>query len=430
MAGVLQHPTSPSCISSETFGTPPDRRSSLAGPTHRLSNPGVLPGVRVRIHTGFSDLNKKVTDMQYQHIGHRIKGFYKIANLANKMEAIMSTTAQQKYDALLFWEKHGLDATLDAFKVSRRTLYRWRQILREAGHNVAALVPRSTAPHRRRKAQRPPGLVQEIRRLRKDYPNLGKQPLQKLLEPWCVRHGLATPSVSTIGRIIAAAPDKMRRIPQRLDNRGRPKSSRQINKSRCPPCPCTAPLEWFACDTVERVRDGIRRYVFTFIDPRSRVAFAWASTSRSSRRSAHALRLLRELVPRPIHYILSDNGSEFMKDFEAELKRRRITHWWTYPKSPKMNSCCERFNRTLQESFVDYHEDLLFADVAYFNRELAQWLVFYNTQRPHHSLGLQSPIQSLLTHHPECQMLWTYTASPKRKRSPEMLRRSSGPCIW
>ncbi len=131
-----------------------------------------------------------------------------------------------------------------------------------------------------------------------------------------------------------------------------------------------------------------RRYVFTFIDPRSRVAFAWASTTRSSRRSAHALRL---------------------KDFETELKQRRITHWWTYPKSPKMNAHIERFNRTLQESFVDYHEDLLFTDVACFNQELAQWLVFYNTQRPHHSLGLQSPIQSLLTPHPECQMLWTYT---------------------
>ena len=235
--------------------------------------------------------------MQYQHIGHRIKGFYKIANLANKMEAHEHSKIQQKYDALLFWEKHGLDATLDAFKVSRRTLYRWRQILKEAGYNVAALAPRSTAPHRRRKA-----------------------------EPWCVRRGLATPSVSTIGRIIAAAPDKMRRIPQRLGNRGSPRSHRQTNKLRCPGRPCTAPLEWFACDTVERVCDGICRHVFTFIDPCSRVAFAWASTNRSSRRSAHALRLLCELVPSPIRYILSDNGSEFMKDFEAELKRRRITH--------------------------------------------------------------------------------------------------------
>lgn len=33
-----------------------------------------------------------------------------------------------------------------------------------------------------------------------------------------------------------------------------------------------------------------------------------------------------------------------------------------------MNACCEHFNRTLQESFVDYYENLLFADLTAFNR--------------------------------------------------------------
>ncbi len=111
-----------------------------------------------------------------------------------------------------------------------------------------------------------------------------------------------------------------------------------------------------------------RRYVFTFIDPRSRVAFAGASTTRSNRRSAHALRLLCELVPKPINYILSDNGSEFMKDFETELKQRRTTHWWTYPKSPKMNAHvepstapCRNHSRTTAQLLC---EKLLFIDMA------------------------------------------------------------------
>ena len=46
--------------------------------------------------------------------------------------------------------------------------------------------------------------------------------------------------------------------------------------------------------------------------------------------------------------------------------------WYTYPKSPKMNAQIERFNRTLQESFLDYHEDLLFTDTELFNRKLAK----------------------------------------------------------
>ena len=39
----------------------------------------------------------------------------------------MSTNAQQKLDTLGFWNKHGLDATRDAYKVIRSTLYRWRK---------------------------------------------------------------------------------------------------------------------------------------------------------------------------------------------------------------------------------------------------------------------------------------------------------------
>ena len=75
-----------------------------------------------------------------------------------------------------------------------------------------------------------------------------------------------------------------------------------------------------------------------------------------------------------------------------------------------MNAHCERFNRTIQESFVDYHEDLLFTDLDAFNQELADWLVFYNTERPHQALALLSPVQSLMINQPECHMLWTYTS--------------------
>jgi len=74
-----------------------------------------------------------------------------------------------------------------------------------------------------------------------------------------------------------------------------------------------------------------------------------------------------------------------------------------------MNAHTERFNRTIQESFVDYHEDLLFTDLALFNRKLADWLVVSNAQRPHHSLGQQSPLSFLLQHQPECQRYWTHT---------------------
>ena len=102
----------------------------------------------------------------------------------------------------------------------------------------------------------------------------------------------------------------------------------------------------------------------------------------------------------PPRFILSDNGSEFLGHFQQRLDERGSTHWGPYPRSPKMNAHAERLNRTLQETFVDDHEDLLFDDLTAFNRKLADWLLAYNTVLPHHSLGRQSPVQCLIQHQP------------------------------
>jgi hypothetical protein len=81
-----------------------------------------------------------------------------------------------------------------------------------------------------------------------------------------------------------------------------------------------------------------------------------------------------------------------------------------------MNAHVERFNRTVQESFVDDHEDLLFTDLVAFNQQLADWLVFYNAERPHHTLGQRPPLRFLLQHQPECQRWWTHTDALKSFR--------------
>ena len=76
---------------------------------------------------------------------------------------------------------------------------------------------------------------------------------------------LPLPSVSTIGRIIARQPDKMRLIPQRLDSRGRPKPFTRNRKNRKPKGLQSKPLQLFACDTITRIQHGIRRGLFTVI---------------------------------------------------------------------------------------------------------------------------------------------------------------------
>ena len=213
--------------------------------------------------------------MQIQHVGDRIRGFDRVAALWHLWD-MTPKDAQERLRILGFRDTHGLLATLDAFEVSRRTLDRWKAELRTQGGNAAALAAKSSAPRRRRRPRTDPRLVAEIRRLRTLHPNLGKEKLPVLLGPWCEEHGFPRPSVSTIGRILARAPDKMRFVPARLDARGRPRPLRRRPRPRKPRGARPAAREWLVVDTVECLRDGLRRYLVSFIDPESRLAFSWA----------------------------------------------------------------------------------------------------------------------------------------------------------
>ena len=159
---------------------------------------------------------------------------------------------------------------------------------------------------------------------------------------------------------------------------------------------------------MELFLDGLKRYVITFTDLYSRFSFA-GSTSHGSEAAREVFKVVHEVFPYPLQYVLTDNGSEFMKHFDEELRRLHKIHWHTYPKTPKMNAHVDRFNRTIQEEFIDYHEDLL-VEPAVFNRELIPWLLWYNGERPHWGLNLKSPVQFLMEQKPgECKMWWPNT---------------------
>lgn len=154
-----------------------------------------------------------------------------------------------------------------------------------------------------------------------------------------------------------------------------------------------------ALDTVERIINGCRRYVITFEDIYSRFSFAWATKSHASKAAKEFFELCLKVFPLSYNflYVLTDNGSEFKKHFAEELKRSHLIHFHTYPKTPKMNSHLERFNRTVQEEFIDYHSyDLLYPEL--FNRKLIDYLIFYNTERVHFAFQNKlSPVQFMMT---------------------------------
>jgi putative transposase len=88
-------------------------------------------------------------------------------------------------------------------------------------------------------------------------------------------------------------------------------------------------------------------------------------------------------------YIRSDNGPEFVaKELRKWLARTGAATLYIEPGSPWENGYCESFNSKLRDEFLN-------GEIFYSLKEaqvLAErWRVYYNTERPHSSLGYRPP---------------------------------------
>jgi transposase InsO family protein len=318
--------------------------------------------------------------------------------------------ALHKARVLAFWEKHGLKATMDAFKVSRRSLFSWKKQFNTGGRVIMALNEKSRSPRLKRKRSWSLELLTEIRRLREDHPNLGKDKLRPLLLEFCQEHRIPAPSPATIGRLIHDL-GGLRMYPRKIktSRHGQQKRLRKPNDFKA-----VHPGHCVALDTIVKHIWGQKRYVITFEDLSSRFAFAWSTRSHASLAAQEFFTKCQEVFPFPLTFVLTDNGSEFAKYFTQYIKDSGLTHYHTYPRTPKMNAHCERFNRTIQEEFIDYHIPKLL-EPERFNPVLMDYLIWYNTKRVHYAFQNKlTPVQFIqeqLTKLPqECRIGWAHTA--------------------
>lgn len=347
-----------------------------------------------------------------------VKGIMTVYHDALRSAYMITDKALEKARVLVFFERHGLQTTLDAFpQVKRRTLFDWQKKWLVGGKKPEALNDQSRAPRAKRKRLWPDAVTAEIKRIRWEHPNLGKEKLYPLLMRFCKAKGLLCPKPKTIGRLIKDL-GGLRMHPKKISHFGKIKISKRRNILRKPhDFRAEYPGHCVALDTIEKHIWGSRRYVITFEDIYTRFAFAWGTKSHASLAAKEFFELCLKVFPFPIAFVLTDNGSEFMKHFDAELRRLHLTHYHTYPRTPKMNAHCERFNRTIQDEFVDYHvSDLKAPEV--FNRKLIDWLVWYNTDRVHYAFQnklspvqfmLQLPKPTVANMPAECKSGWPYT---------------------
>ena len=335
------------------------------------------------------------------------RGFVSAWERAVRFRDMITETAQRRTRILAFWEKHGNDATREAFGVSRRTLFRWQALLRRSGGKLEGLNAGSTAPNRRRTRIVPQELQERIVTFRREHPRLGKDKLAVLLA-----QGGHRLSASTVGRILGDLKEGgLLRSPVRLSLSGRTGTLRERPFVRRKKLRRPQGCRVLEVDTVVRFIDGVKRYILTGVDTERRTAFAAAYSNHGSASSADFLQRAREVLPDCPGAVQTDNGSEFALHFAEACHDLGLTHFHTYPRSPKMNAHVERFNRTLDEEFLRSHRALLRDDVRALNDRLVDWLLWYNGERPHYALGQVSPFRHMMASLPvaECQMWWTHT---------------------
>ena len=99
--------------------------------------------------------------------------------------------------------------------------------------------------------------------------------------------------------------------------------------------------------------------------------------------------------------VLTDNGPEFgprgskkkaSHPFERMLMEMGITHRYTRPYRPQTNGKVERFWRTLNEDLIN---GAYFESIDDFEKELMEYLLYYNQERPHQGMKGKTPVEQL-----------------------------------
>jgi len=310
-----------------------------------------------------------------------------------------SDVAKERHKIMKFYEQYGEEATKKAFGAGRKVIYHWRRLLKDSGGRLEALVPESTRPDRVREPEVRQSVVGYIKRLRQEHPRLGKQKIKPLLNRFCKAQGLKSIAESTIGKILkreGLLRPPLGRIYHDPDSAWARGTVRRKPRLRIRRSPRPEEFGHIVSDTVEQVTEGIKTYFFNAMDARMRFALTIPYKQLSSRNMVDFWERFQQVYPGAINVWQSDNGPENLGHFDMALEKAQIPHYFIYPRCPKINGLIERYNRSFQEEFLYAHQDLLLTDLPLFGQRLANWLIFYNGQRPHQALGLKSPLEFLV----------------------------------
>lgn len=280
---------------------------------------------------------------------------------------------------------HGKNAevTCRHFGISKSVFYRWKN--RFNPHNLKSLEfdTDMRRPHHLRTMTTPQFLIDEVVKIRKaDLEKskyeiraelkdrgylLGTSTIQKIINQ---RSALA----NVVHRKKMAKHQKLSIARARAEAKLRDKSLGSLVQ----------------IDTKHLYILGVRFYLFVAVDCKSRLGFVWCYRSISSASAADFLTRVLRAFPFAVVAINTDNGSEYLLRFHQACEDLGITHYFSYPHTPKMNGRVERLIQTVESEFFDYQDDLL-PNIDEINKRCEIFNHKYNHQRYHQALGYQTP---------------------------------------
>lgn len=306
--------------------------------------------------------------------------------ISNSLTFGISDAAKFRLHVLDHYYKHGIRSTCHAFNIPRSTIYGWRKVFEKSGKRISSLIPKSTRPVNLRQMRLDPRLIEFIRVMRQKYGSLSKYKIKPFLDEYAKRLGLPLYGTTKIGLIIKRRKYFFETAARRNAKRRKPLTPR-LKRSPKETIP-----GYIEMDSITVYVVG-RKYCFiTAIDIVTKFAWVKLTTNLSSKQARLALVEFRSQYKQSLRTIQTDNGSEFLGEFDDYLNQMQIKHEFIYQKSPKVNGVVERFNRTIQEEFIDRNDEILY-DPEKFNQKLTSYLIWYNTKRPHYSLGQISPAE-------------------------------------
>lgn len=277
------------------------------------------------------------------------------------------------------------------FGIAPKTFYKWFNRFDSA--NLKTLEDKDRAPKRTRQKEYTSIQYERVVKLRREYIRYGKF---KLLALYKIRYPEdAKISSWKIQCIIEKAkiyykPQKQARINRKRQLSQKRKKITELKKKKV--------KGFLLClDTITIYWKGRKRYIVTAIDKWTKVAYARMYSTHSSYNTRDFLYRLHYLLDGKIENVQTDNGSEFKKYFSQGLVKLNIPHYHSRVRTPKDNPDNERFNRTLQEEFVNMGN--MTDNCQLFNQKLTEWLVHYNFERPHQTLDYMPPINFSYKYH-------------------------------